>query len=152
MAWWMAAAAGAQLGMGLLNAASSRRLARRQAELQRMETDEAVRRFRAEGTTRISAARAFGAASGIEVDSSSLVGHLTRMTTEFEREARWMREAGYAGARLTEQGADARFIGDLGGSLFQFGAANNWWQKTPGSGKGIGWETGYGLGSGGSGD
>jgi hypothetical protein len=130
--WWVGAIAGAQLATNLFSARESSRIARRQSDLQRAETDEAVRRFSAQSRTRISEGRALGAASGIESDSTSITSHLTRMTTEFDRQAEWMKSAGYAGADITKQASDVRYAGDVAGALFQFGAANNWWRKPAG--------------------
>jgi hypothetical protein len=128
MAWWALAAAGASMATSMIGAGSSRRLGRKAAALQRAETDEAVRRFGAEAQGVLSTTKARGAASGIEADSSSLTTYLSGLAAEFKRQQDWMRDAGYRGARLTAQGANARFIGDVGQSLYAFGASQNWWR------------------------
>jgi hypothetical protein len=102
-----------------------------QARLMRRETDEQVRRFEAGAEQRIGMARAAGAASGIEFESRSLQDHLGAMTEEFRRQAQWMREPGYRQARGTDQASTFGLIGDLGGAMLGFGAANNWWRGTP---------------------
>ncbi len=124
---WQAAVAAGQAFMGVVGAMESARLARVQARLARVETDEAVRRFWAGGMARLSSARAIGAASGIEADSSSLSTYLDAMTKEMTRQGDWMRDAGYAGIDITKQAANARFVGDIGSTVFDFAKSMNWW-------------------------
>jgi hypothetical protein len=121
--------AGIALGLQGASAAYSWWNSREQARQQRRETDEAVRRFEADAEKRLSGARAAGAASGIEFESSSLQTHLTVMRDELAREAAWMRENGATVSGATERAGDFQLVGDLGGALFSYGNANNWWRK-----------------------
>lgn len=103
-------------------------LSRDRARLQRRETDEQLRRFNAEAEQRLGMARAAGAASGVEFESESLQNYLDSMSTEFRRQAEWMRRAGYRGARITEQAGNFGLVSDLGSSMIRFGQSNNWWR------------------------
>lgn len=125
MAWWAAAA----LGASAVGAAARYFGGQDSARLMRRETDEEVRRFQLEAGRRVSTARAEGAASGVAFDSNSLQTYLADMSAEFEREAQWMRDSGYARARGVDQASTVGLVGDLGGAMFQYGAANNWWRK-----------------------
>lgn len=129
MAWWAAAALGIQAGSSLVSFLG----AGNQARQQRLETKEQVRRLRLQQEATLSTARAAGAASGVEFGSESLQLYLGAMDAEFRRQADWMKKAGYKRAATTEQAGALGFVSDLGGALFQYGAANNWWRKTPGS-------------------
>jgi hypothetical protein len=120
--------AGLALGLQGASAAYSWWNSREQAKQQRRETDEAVRRFDGEFQQRLGAARAAGAASGIEFESVSLKTHLAGMQDEFAREVQWMREAGASGAKATERAGDFGLVGDLGAAVFGYGNANNWWR------------------------
>lgn len=122
---------GIALGVGALSAGASWFNRREQADLMRRQTDEEVRRLRVSQAQKLSAVDAAGAASGIELDSSSLQAHTSAMSAEFDRQAEWMRRAGYAGARATDTAANFGAISDFGGALFQYGANSNWF-KTPG--------------------
>jgi hypothetical protein len=121
------------LGVGVAGAAASWWNRRDQADLQRAETREAVRRFERDAARTVGLARARGAASGVEFESRSLQDHLSAMTEEFRRQAQWMRESGYRGAATTDRAAGFGLVADLGSSLIGFGNANNWWRRPPGS-------------------
>jgi hypothetical protein len=117
------------LGINAASAGASWWLGNQRADMQRAETDESVRRFQLDRERILGRARAGGAASGVAFESSSLQGYLKTMTDEFQRQAEWMRRAGYAGADITRTSATLGFVGDLGSSVFRFGAANNWWKS-----------------------
>lgn len=118
----------AALGVGAASAAGSWWLSRERSRLQRAETDEQLRRFDAEAEKRLGMARAAGAASGVEFESGSLQTYLGEMAAELRRQVEWMRKAGYAGARITDQAGTFGLVSDLGSSLFRFGQSNNWWR------------------------
>ncbi len=83
------------MALGLtVSAAGSWWLNRDRARMQRAETDEAVRRFTAEGEKRLGMARAAGAASGVEFESGSLQTYLGEMAAELRRQVEWMRKSG----------------------------------------------------------
>jgi hypothetical protein len=122
--WWAAAS----LGLSAIEAGASFLGRQEQARQMRRETDEEVRRFQRQADFRLGAARAAGAASGIEFESRSLQDYLGDMTSEFQRQAQWMRDAGYRKAAGVDQASTFGLVSDLGGSMFSFGAANNWWR------------------------
>jgi hypothetical protein len=97
----------------------------------RREVDEAVRRFQAEADQTMGSARATGAALGVETDSRSLTTFLSAMDEELRRQADWMRETGATESRLSSQAGVLDLASGIGGALFQFGQAKNWWQKPP---------------------
>lgn len=98
------------------------------ADQRRRETAEAVRRLKLQQAQVVGATEAAGAGSGVEVGSKSLTSYLTQMTAEFDREADWMRKAGNRGADAADTAAGFGLLGDLGGGIFKFGAANNWFK------------------------
>jgi hypothetical protein len=118
------------LALSAISAGASLISAFGQSSAQRRQTDEQVRRMQAQAAQTVGTTQAAGAASGIEFDSNSLQAHLAAMKAEFERQATWTRRAGYAAADATAISGVLGAGGDLGGSLFRFGAANNWF-KTP---------------------
>jgi hypothetical protein len=122
--WWAAAG----LGLNAIGALAAYRGRDEQARQMRAETDEELRRFKLQSAGRVGMARAAGAASGIEFESGSLQNYLSAMTTEFARQADWMKRAGYQRAAAGKSAAGFGLVSDLGSSLFNFGAANNWWK------------------------
>lgn len=100
-----------------------------QADQQRAETAEQVRRFNVLARRTSSEAEALGNASGVTSDSGSLTTYLSAMQKEFSRQADWMQKAGDTRAENTDMSTLFGMAGDLGGSMFKFGAANNWFKK-----------------------
>ncbi|SRR6266540_1166542 len=123
--------AGLALGLQGASAAYSWWRSRDQASQQRAETAESLRRFEEESKRRLSTARAAGAASGIEFESGSIQDSLAKMSAEFGRQAEWIRTAGDRKASSTEMAGNFGLVGDLGGALFGYGNANNWWRDAP---------------------
>ncbi len=121
---------GISLGLGMASAASSWWLRQQQAERQRAETDEALRRTRLQHQVVVGEATARAAASGVEVGGSSMGRYLQAMTDEFGRQERWLELSGHRQADATSLSANLGAFGDLGGSLFGYAQNNNWW-KTP---------------------
>jgi hypothetical protein len=123
MAWWQG------------NEAS--KLQRQQADLQRQTTDEQVRRATAGAEQQMGLGRAAAAASGLDFNSTSLQGYLSAMNTELRAQIDWTRQAGYAQADAMQRGADLSSsannwaaAGDIGSTLFKFGASNGWFRPT----------------------
>lgn len=113
-------AAGA--GGGLLSAFAGARARER-------ETREAVRRFEAGAARTLSETRALGGeAAGVSADSASLVTYMRDMRDEFRRQAEWMRKTGEAEAGLARTAGVLGAAAGLGGALFSYGAARNWWR------------------------
>lgn len=120
----------AALGVGALSAGLDIFGGFGKADRIRAETAEMVRRFTMKSEKTISEAGALGGgASGVTSDSGSLTKTLSDMTAEFRRQADWMRQAGEAGASASEMSGLFSGLGDLGGSVFKFGAANNWFRE-----------------------
>ena len=120
------------LGLGVGGSMSKWFGTHAQADAVREQTAEQVRRQRGEQQQRMGQAEVAAGASGAEFSSSSLQQHLTDMRTEMQRQLLWTQRAGTRQADSMETAAPLNFLSDVGGSLFSFGAANNWWRKTPG--------------------
>ncbi len=117
------------LGLGALKSGLDIFGGFQRADRMRRETDEMIRRFTLQGNRAVGKAQAAGAASGVEYDSGSLTAYLTNMTSEFRKQVDWMRQAGEAGASASELSGVFGGLGDLGGSIFNFGAANKWFRS-----------------------
>jgi hypothetical protein len=124
----MSALFAAQLGVGLASAGASWWLGNKQADQQRAETREQLRRFRLQHQATLGEAQARGAASGIEFESQGLQRDLSDMETEFGRQEKWMLDAGMAQAQATETAAKFSFLTGGAGSFFDFAKNNNWWR------------------------
>lgn len=118
------------LAGGVLGAAFSFLSGDNKANLQRQQTDEQVRRFQDRNAQTQGQATAAGYASGT-TGQGSLSMYLNDMSTEFRRQSDWMRQAGYAQADATQSASTFGLASDIGGSLFKFGASQNWF-KSPG--------------------
>lgn len=115
-------------GLGLASAGASWWLGEQQADQQRADSAEQLRRFRLQHQQVLGEATARGGASGIEFSSEGLQGYLSAMQTEFGRQEQWMRQAGERQADATETAAKFGFLTGAAGSFNQYGAANNWWR------------------------
>lgn len=116
-------------GVGLLGGLSRYFGSQEQARRMRAQTDEQIRRMRAQQDQQLGLARAAGAASGIEFESPSLQLHLDNMSAEFQRQRDWLAKTGAQGSSDVSSAGTFGLISDLGGSLYGFGKANNWWRK-----------------------
>ncbi len=95
----------------------------------RAQTEEQLRRTKLQQEQQLGYAQAAGAASGVEYDSPSLQLHLASMSAEFQRQRDWLAKTGAQQAGDISSAGTAGLVGDLGGTLFSFGKANNWWRK-----------------------
>lgn len=119
------------LGIGALKSGLDLFSGFSKGDYQRQVTAENLRRLQLKADATTSEAKALGGeASGITSDSSSLTTYIDSMQKEFKRQAAWMQTAGEQGAKASEMSGIFGAIGDMGGSLFQFGQSNNWF-KTP---------------------
>lgn len=118
------------LGVGVGSSILGMKLGFDQADQQRKETAEQVRRFQLVKTRTESEATALGNASGITSDSGSLTTYLGAMSKEFGRQMDWLRQAGNNRADATELSTMLGGATSFGSSLFSYGAANNWF-RTP---------------------
>lgn len=118
------------LAVGLFNAGMSMKSGFDAASRRRRAAVEAARRLRIGHERTLSATTAAGAASGITADSGSLQTYLTTMADEFRRQENLLLKSGIEEADAMRSSAAFGLVGDAAGSLFQFGAANNWF-KTP---------------------
>lgn len=115
--WWLAAAKAVK---GYFDAQS-------QADQQRLETEEAARRVRAEHDQTIGQGTAAAAASGVDVtSSSSLAGYLRAMTLQFRKQEAWAYDAGMVQADATKQAGWWNAVSDVGSGLTQYGQSTNW--------------------------
>lgn len=121
------------LGVQVAGAGLSWWQRRQQADAMREETQETLRRFRAEGERRIGLTRTAAAASGFELGSGSLQTYLSDMETEFARQAGWIQRAGSRAAGASDNAANLGLFADLGGALMGYGRNNNWWRTTDGT-------------------
>ena len=139
---------GASLGLKAVGAAADwlglnkeadarKKLARQQYGLDMATLDENERRTRLRNDQTIGAATARAGASGVEMGSGSLQTYLTAMTEEFRKQADWTRQMGeleakskrdatIAGANAGQVSSNFKLFGDLGASLYGFGAENKW--------------------------
>lgn len=122
-------------GLGVVGAFGSFFGKRDQAEELRRQAREQLRREQASnnqtlGTARVRAAAGSGG-GGLEFGSTSLQDWLTAMDQEFTRQEQWNFRVGMKQASALESSALWGLIGDLGGTMTQFGAANNWWKPSP---------------------
>ena len=117
----------AQLGIGLASAGASWWLGNQQAERQRDETEEKVRRMHLQNQQTLGKATAAGAASGFAFGSAGLQKYLTDMQAEFGKQENWALNAGMAEADATEQAAKWSFVTGAGRSGFDFAKNNNYW-------------------------
>lgn len=121
------------LGSSVFGSVSSYFGKQDQAARIRAQTEEQVRRLEAEQQQQLGAARAAGAASGADFESTSIQRHLANMAEEFRRQVNFTRRAGMNQASDVSAAGTLGLFSDLGGSLFSFGKANNWWRQ-PGGG------------------
>jgi hypothetical protein len=119
----------ASFGIGIGSSILGASLGMDQADQQRKETAEQVRRFQYVRDRTQSEATAVGMASGITEDSGSLTKYLADMSKEFGRQTNWMKEAGENRASATETSAYLGMMSNMAGSAFQFGQSNNWFQQ-----------------------
>lgn len=125
------AIAAAGLGVGLAKTGFSLFSGLEAADRKRAAAREAARRLRLEHDYTLGAARAAGAASGIEFESASLQTYLTTMTDEFRRQEDFNLKAGLDEASAMETAAGFNAFTDTVGSLFSFGQSNNWFKTPP---------------------
>jgi hypothetical protein len=118
-------------GLGVASAFGSFFGGRDRAAEMRAQTREQVRRDQLGHNVTVGTARVRGAGSGIDFESTSLQDYLTAMQDEFKRQEDWTLRTGMKQASAMQASAAWGLIGDLGGTMTQFGAANNWWQSAP---------------------
>jgi hypothetical protein len=118
-------------GLGVAGAFGSFFGKKAQAAEMRRQTLEQVRRDQFQHNTTVGQARTLGAGSGIEYESASLQDYLKNMHDEFKRQEQWTLRSGMKQASAVSSSALFGLIGDLGGTMTQFGAANNWFQSAP---------------------
>lgn len=120
----------AAFGIGLASSVAGAAFGFDQADQQRAQTREQLRRFTLAANRTKSLAAAQAGASGIEGDSASLTKYMADMSAEFSRQSDWMQQAGDRQASATEFSSIFHGLSNFGSSVFGFGQANNWF-KTP---------------------
>lgn len=119
----------AQAGFGLARAGFGLATGFGAARQRRAAGLEELRRLRLAHERTISETRAVAAASGAEFESSSTQTYLTAMADEFRRQEDWLRKAADAEAGSMQMTSLFNAFSDFGGSMFSFGAMNNWFQQ-----------------------
>lgn len=119
----------AALGTGLLKGGFSLMAGSEAATRKRRAVEEASRRLRLDHERTLSTTRAVGAASGVAFESASLQTYLTTMTDEFRKQEDFTRKAGLDEASALQDAAGINLFSDTLGSLFSFGARNNWFKS-----------------------
>ncbi len=118
-------------GLGVVGAFGSFFGKRSQAREVRRQTREQVRRLQADNNQTLGGARVAGAGSGIEFESTSLQDWLGAMDSEFTRQEQEVLRSGMKAASSVSSAAGWGLLGDLGGTMMQFGQANNWFRQPP---------------------
>jgi len=127
-----AAAVGVGLAAGVVGGAMSFFGREEQARRIRAQANEADRRMKAQQEQQLGLTTAAAGASGYEIqDSSGLQQHLSAMSQEFTRQRDFAMRAARQQASDVTGAAGFGLLSDLGGSLFKFGQANNWWRSSP---------------------
>lgn len=120
----------ASLGLGILKAGYSYSAGMKAADQRKEGVLEAARRLRLENDYTLGAARAAGAASGVEYESASIQTYLGTMEREMRLQENLNTKAGLDEVSAMETAAKFNIFTDSVGSIFSFGKANNWF-KTP---------------------
>lgn len=93
---------------------------------------EQIRRQQAETAQVLGQGEAAAGASGLEVTAgSSMATHLATMAEQFRKNHDWAAKQAAIGKGLQDQAASVNFLSTIGGSLFNFAQAKNWWQDAP---------------------
>lgn len=119
-------------GLGVVGAFGSFFGKRSQAREMRRQTREQVRGLQAQNNTTLGTARVGAGGSGLEFESTSLQDWLGAMDAEFTRNEKELLRSGMKAASAVSSSAGWGLLGDLGGTMMQFGAANNWFRQPPG--------------------
>lgn len=117
------------LAGGLIGAGASWWLGNQAEEAKRRAGLESIRRMDRAHAWTLSEATAGGAASGVEMGSTSLQTYLAEMSKEFRRQHDWAARQVNEGADIGEAANALGLASGIGSSLFNFGRANNWWQS-----------------------
>ncbi len=105
-----------------------------QAQQQKLELIEKVRRMKAAQKQVMGTAVSRAAGSGVEFDSQGIQTFLGAMQSEFDKQLDWVRRSGGKSMSSTQQEGSWNFASDLGSSMFRFGESNNWWRSSPSQG------------------
>ncbi len=115
-------------------------IARENADRQRMESEEAVRRLTKRQEQSESQAKAMAAASGVQV-SGSIEDYLDIMQKTNKSEADWLKKSGLSAASIMQREGElqadmTRTQGRIGMANTFLASANqgNWFQSTPSDG------------------
>lgn len=100
-----------------------------QADEQRQETAETIRRYGVQRRRTVSEGAAMGNASGITSDSGSLRTYLDAMNSEMLKQSGSIQRAGDMKADATQFSSMMGMGSNFGGSVFKFGASNDWFHS-----------------------
>jgi hypothetical protein len=123
--------AGLALGLGVASAATQWWLGNKAADAQKEASLEEERRREKERAFVLGETRARAAASGVEFESGSVQSWLSSMEAEFKRQHEWALDQAKRGADLSKLSGSLGFATGIGSSLFQYGAAKNWFRPQP---------------------
>lgn len=98
------------------------------ADQKRKETEEAVRRMKAQQAQYLGVSTARAAASGFEFDSSSIQTYLTNMADEFRRESEWALKNGMTIADAQSTAGWVNAATGLVKAGGDFARSQNWFQ------------------------
>lgn len=121
---WAAVALGAKM-MGSLEAYSQR-----ESAIDQMKVDavEQYRRTRLASAAKLGETRVQGLASGVTGDSASLQTYLTAMSEELRKESLYSYQTALSRVKDARDASRMQMYTDYTSSMFDFGAANNWFQ------------------------
>lgn len=109
------------MGVGLGSSILGLQLGFDQSAQMRAETMEQVRRYMLTARHQESLAAAEGNASGVTSDSASLTTYLNTMSSEYAKQADWMKRAGEAKADALDESNEFKFLGSFASSVFSAG-------------------------------
>lgn len=122
--WGTAIGAGLGLASGVIKYFGSQE----QAAAMRRQAEEEARRQTLQNAQTYGGAVGTAGASGAELDSNSLQGYLGAMREEMKRQVEWARRAGSTNASNVASAGAFNLGTDIGGTLFNYAKANNYWR------------------------
>jgi hypothetical protein len=103
MGWWMAAAATANIGLGISSNRKAKKAGRRNARYIKWETEETIRRMDREQVMRVGSAQTQYASRGI-LNAGSFNSVMEQLHEEYQKQRRWTKESGDRRAHLAKKG------------------------------------------------
>lgn len=104
-------------GLDIAGAFGAKKAGKEAKKREQMATREKVRRIDRSREVTMSGARAQAGASGVRVESQSVLEYMADMASEFERERAFTKAAGASAAKLAERQGDATAMQYYGRAL-----------------------------------